>query len=263
GLSGAPLSGDPFQATENERLARQYGQKRQELKKQEASQGTKLTLDNLYDQIRDQNIQELKVIIKGDVYGSVEAVQQALEKLSNDEIRLSCIHSAAGAIIESDVTLASASNAIVIGFHVRPTVKAQTLADQEKVDIRKYSIIYDVVDDIRTAMEGMLSPDKQEHIIGELEVRNIFRNSQVGTIAGCMVIKGQIVRKSLIRAFRDDVEIHFGPLSGLKRFKDNVREVREGFECGVTLAGFDDIREGDRFEVVEEREVAKKLQVAE
>lgn len=259
GLSGAPLSGDPFQATENEKLARQYGQKRQELKKQEASQGRKLTLANLYDQIRDQSVQELKVIIKGDVYGSVEAVQQALEKLSTDDIRLSCIHSAAGAIIESDVTLASASNAIVIGFHVRPTVKAMALAEQEKVDIRKYSLIYDVIDDIRTSMEGMLSPEKQEHIIGEIEVRATFRNSQVGVIAGCMVVKGQVTRKSLIRVFRDDVEVHFGRLSSLKRFKDDAREVREGFECGITLASFSDIQQGDRFEVVEEREVAKKL----
>ncbi len=259
GLSGAPLSGDPFQATETEKLARQFGQKRQELKKQEAKQGAKLTLDNLYDQIRDKNIQELKVIIKGDVYGSVEAVQQALEKLSTSEIRLSCIHSAAGAIIESDVTLASASNAIIIGFHVRPTSKAQVLADQEKVDIRKYSIIYDVVDDIRTAMEGMLSPDTQEHVVGEVEVRTTFRNSQIGTIAGCMVVKGLVQRGSQLRVFRNDVEIHYGPLSGLKRFKDDTREVREGFECGITLASFQDIQEGDRFEVIEEREVAKKL----
>ncbi|WGK69584.1 translation initiation factor IF-2 [Candidatus Haliotispira prima] len=263
GLSGAPLSGDPFQATENEKLARQYGQKRQELKKQEANQVAKLTLDNLYDQIRDKSVRELKVIIKGDVYGSVEAVQQALEKLSNDEIRLACIHSAAGAIIESDVTLASASNAIIIGFHVRPTVKAQALADQEKVDIRKYGIIYDVVDDIRTAMEGMLSPDKQEHVIGEVEVRTTFRNSQVGTIAGCMVVKGLVTRKSLIRIFRNDVEIHFGRLSGLKRFKEDAREVRDGFECGITIANFTDIQEGDRFEAIEEREVAKKLKVSE
>ncbi len=263
GLSGAPLSGEPFQATENEKLARQYGKKRQELKRQEASQRIKLTLDNLYDHIRDQNIQELKVIIKGDVYGSVEAVQQILEKLSNEEIRLNCIHSAAGAIIESDVTLASASNAIIIGFHVRPTFKAQALAEQEKVDIRKYSIIYDVVDDIRTAMEGMLSPDKQEHIIGEVEVRTIFRNSQVGTIAGCMVVKGEITRRSLVRVFRDDVEIHFGQLASLRRFKNDARQVREGFECGITLASFSDIKEGDRFEVVEEREITKKLKVSE
>ncbi len=263
GLSGAPLSGDPFQATDNEKLARQYGQKRQELKKQEASQGAKLTLDNLYAQIRDNSVQELKVIIKGDVYGSVEAVQQALEKLSTDEIRLSCIHAAAGAIIESDVTLASASNAIIIGFHVRPTVKAQALAEQEKVDIRKYGIIYDVVDNIRTAMEGMLSPEKQEHVIGEVEVRTTFRNSQIGTIAGCMVVKGSVIRKSQIRVFRDDVEIHFGQLGSLKRFKDDAREVREGFECGITLANFSDIQEGDRFEIIEEREVAKRLKVSE
>ena len=263
GLSGAPLSGDPFQATENEKLARQYGQKRQELKKQEASQGRKMTLANLYDQIRDQSIQELKVIIKGDVYGSVEAVQQALEKLSTDDIRLSCIHAAAGAIIESDVTLASASNAIIIGFHVRPTVKAMALAEQEKVNIRKYSLIYDVIDDIRTSMESMLSPEKQEHIVGEIEVRATFHNSQVGVIAGCIVIKGIVTRKSLIRVFRDDVEVHFGRLSSLKRFKDDTREVREGFECGITLSGFSDIQQGDRFEVVEEREVAKKLAVSE
>lgn len=259
GLSGTPLAGDPFQVTENEKIARVYGQKRQELKKQEANKGTKVTLDNLYQQIRDNEMQELKVIIKGDVFGSVEALQQSLEKLSTPDIRLTCIHAAAGAIIESDIALAAASSAIIIGFHVRPTAKAQLLAEQEKVDIRKYSIIYDVVDDIKTAMEGMLSPDTEEHNIGELEVRAIFKTSNVGIIAGCMVQKGSISRKNKVRVFRDNVEIHYGKLSSLKRFKDDAKEVKEGFECGLTIDSFENLQVGDKIEVIELREVAKKL----
>ncbi|MDA3812576.1 MAG: translation initiation factor IF-2 [Spirochaetaceae bacterium] len=260
GFSGIPDSGDPFQVTENEKIARQFGMKRQELKKhEEAKNVKKITLANLYDSIQDGAIQELKVIIKGDVHGSVEALKQTLEKLSTPEIRLVCIHSSAGAIIENDVTLAAASNAIIIGFHVRPTPKAQMLADQEKVEIKKYNIIYDAVEDVRSAMEGMLTPDLKEEIVGQVEVRETFKVPKIGTIAGCMVTSGFITRKSQIHVYREGIELFTGAITALKRFKDDAKEVREGFECGISLENFSDIKVGDIFEVFIMKEIAKKL----
>ncbi|MBB6478817.1 translation initiation factor IF-2 [Spirochaeta isovalerica] len=260
GFTGIPDSGDPFQVTENERVARQFGTKRQELKKMEAAQNVKkVTLANLYDSIQDGEIQELKVIIKGDVHGSVEALKQTLEKLSTPEIRLVCIHSSAGAVVENDVTLAAASNAIIIAFHVRPTPKAQLLADQEKVEIKKYNIIYDAVEDVRSAMEGMLAPELKEEIVGQVEVRETFKVPKIGTIAGCMVKSGIVTRKSLIRSYREGIEIFQGSISALRRFKDDVKEVREGYECGISLENCTDIKVGDIFEVYVIKEVAKKL----
>ncbi|MFA6904949.1 MAG: EF-Tu/IF-2/RF-3 family GTPase, partial [Sphaerochaeta sp.] len=204
----------------------------------------------------------INVIIKGDVQGSVEALQGSLEKLSNDEIHLNVIRASAGAIIESDVTLASASDALVIGFNVRPTPRAQALADQEKIEIRKYNIIYDVVDDIRLAMEGMLSPEVREVEIGTVEVRDTFKVPRVGTIAGCMVTKGKIKRNSLVRVIRDSIQINSEmiKISSLKRFKDDAKEVAEGFECGVGLENFNDLHVGDILEVVETEEIARKLE---
>ena len=260
GLSGIPNSGDPFQVTENEKVARQYGQKRQELRKMEDAKNVKkITLDNLFDNIQQGNVQELNVIIKGDVHGSVEALQQALEKLSTPDIRLVCKHAAAGAIIENDVVLAAASNAIVIGFHVRPTPKAQMVADREKVEIRKYNIIYDVVEDIRSAMEGMLIPDLEENVIGKVEIRETIKIPKIGLIAGCMVTSGIITRKSNVHVIREGIQVHTGPISSLKRFKDDAKEVREGFECGLSLENYDGIKAGDVLEVFEMKEIAKKL----
>ncbi len=260
GFSGVPDAGDPFQVTDTERVARQFGNKRQELKRVESGRNVKkITLDNLYDSIQDGDVQELKVIIKGDVHGSVEALQASLEKLSTAEIRLVCIRAAAGAIIEDDVNLASASDAIIIGFHVRPTPKAQTIADREKVEIRKYNVIYDAVEDIRSAMEGMLAPDFEENVVGSVEVRETFKVPKIGTIAGCMVTSGYITRKSQVHLIRDGVELHTGGLSSLKRFKDDVKEVKEGYECGVALEGYTDLKVGDIFEVFEVKEIAKKL----
>ncbi len=260
GFTGIPNSGDPFQVTENERVARQYGQKRQELRKMEDAKNVKkITLDNLYDNIQSGDVQELNVIIKGDVHGSVEALQQALEKLSTPEIRLVCKHAAAGAIIENDVVLAAASDAIIIGFHVRPTPKAQMVADKEKVEIRKYNIIYDVVEDIRSAMEGMLIPDLEENVIGKVEIRETIKIPKIGLIAGCMVTSGIVTRKSSVHVIREGIEIHTGPISSLKRFKDDAKEVREGFECGISLENFNDIKVGDELEVFEMKEIAKKL----
>ena len=260
GITGVPDSGDPFQVTESDREAKSYAQKRQELKKvEEAKNVKKITLDNLYDSIQDGEVQELKVIIKGDVHGSVEALKATLEKLSTKEIRLVCIHAAAGAIIESDVTLAAASNAIIIGFHVRPTAKAQAVAEQEKVEIRKYNIIYDAEQDIKGAMEGMLAPEVTEEVVGRVQVREVFKVPKVGLVAGCMVLSGIVTRKSNIHLIREDIEIHTGVVSQLKRFKDDAKEVREGFECGISLENFQDIQVGDEMEVFEMKEVARKL----
>jgi translation initiation factor IF-2 len=260
GFTGVPEAGDPFQVTENEKISRQIGDKRQELKKMEEAKNLKrITLDNLYESIQEGAVQELKVVIKGDVHGSVEALKGALEKLSTSEIRLSVIHASAGAINEGDVRLASASNAIIIGFHVRPTPKAQQLADVEKVEIRKYNIIYDAVDDIRAAMEGLLKPELKEETLGTVEVRNVFKVPKIGTVAGCFVLSGKIRRNGQVHIIRDGIELYTGKISSLKRFKEDAREVEAGFECGVGIENFQDIRVGDVLEVFEIKEVAKKL----
>lgn len=260
GLSGVPLAGDPFQATETEKQARQVGGKRQELKKMEAAKNIKkITLTNLYATIQEGAIQEVKIIIKGDVQGSVEAIQSSLEKLSTAEIRIQVIHAGAGAINDSDVNLAAVSDAIIIGFHVRPTSRAQILADQEKVEIRKYSIIYDVIEDIRSAMEGMLEPELKEEHVGTVEVRDTFKIPKIGVIAGCFVSQGMVKRNSVARLYREGVEIFNGQMTSLKRFKDNVKEVAQGYECGIGLKDHEDIKEGDIVEVFEMKEVARKL----
>ncbi len=260
GFTGVPDAGSPFQVTKTEKIAKQIGEKRQELEKQgEAKNVKKITLDNVYDSIQEGKIMELKVIIKGDVHGSVEALKNSLEKLSTDEIHLQVIHAAAGAILENDINLASASDAIIIGFHVRPTSKAQMLADKAKVDIRKYNIIYDAVEDVKSAMEGLLAPELQEMNIGTVEVRDLFKVPKIGVIAGCHVTKGKVKRGSSMHIFRDGVEIHTGKISSLKRFKDDVKEVAEGYECGIGIENFNELKEGDIFEVFEVKEVARKL----
>ncbi len=260
GLSDIPGAGDPFQVTENEKQARQVGSKRQELERLgQAKNVKKVTLDNIFDKLQDGEIQEFNVIIKGDVQGSVEAVQHALEKLSNKEIRLNAIRASAGAIIEDDINLAIASNALVLGFNVRPTPRAQTLAEQEKIEIRKYNIIYDAVDDIRDAMEGMLSPERTEIIIGTLEVRDTFKVPKIGTIAGCYVTSGKIRRNAQVNVIRDSIRVHTGKISSLKRFKDDAKEVAEGFECGVGIENFQDLRADDVLEVIDVIEKKRKL----
>jgi len=216
-------------------------------------------LRDMYESIKEGEVQELKVIIKGDVHGSVEALKGALEKLSTPEIRLSVIHASAGAINEGDVRLASASNAIIIGFHVRPTPKAQQLAEEEKVEIRKYNIIYDAVDDIRAAMEGLLKPELKEETLGTVEIREVFKVPKVGTVAGCYVVSGKIRRNAQVHVIRDGIEIYTGKIASLKRFKEDVREVEAGYECGVSIENYQDIRVGDQLEVFEIKEYAKKL----
>jgi translation initiation factor IF-2 len=265
GLEGMPNAGDPFQVTENERIARQISSKRQELKRFENSRNVKkVTLDNLFDTINQGEILELKVIIKGDVQGSVEALKQSLEKLSTRDVRLNVIHASAGAINDSDVMLAAAdSNAIIIGFNVRPTPQAKLLADQEKVDIRKYNIIYKAVEEIELAMEGMLKPDIKEEVIGMVEVRDTIKVPKIGTIAGSYVLQGVIKRNSTVHIIREGIVVHTGKLASLRRFKDDVKEVATGFECGISIDNFADIKVGDQLEVIEFVEVARKLKDSE
>jgi translation initiation factor IF-2 len=260
GFSGLPIAGDPFQVTANEKIARQIGQKRQELKRLEESRNVKkVTLENLYEQIKEGEIQELKVIIKADVQGSVEALKDSLEKLSTSQIRLNIIHEGVGAINETDIVLASASNAIIIGFRVRPNTKASNLAKKEKVDIRRYGIIYDVIEDIKSAMEGLLEPELREEIVGNAEVRQVFKVPRIGNIAGCYVNSGRVVRGDNVRLIRDGIEVYTGVIGGLRRFKDDVREVASGFECGIKIENFDDLKDGDVIEAFVVHEIAQKL----
>ena len=262
GLDEMPNAGDPFQVTDNEKIARQISDKRRELKRFEVAQAVKkVTLDNLYDTIKEGSILELKVIIKADVQGSVEALTSSLEKLSTKEIRLNVIHASAGAINESDVMLATAdSNVIIIGFNVRPTVKARLLAEAEKVDIRKYTVIYQAVEEMKLAMEGMLSPDKKEVIVGSAEVRNVFKVSKIGNIAGVYILEGNVKRSYLVNVIRDGVVLASSlKIASLKRFKDDVKEVAQGFECGLSLEGFNDIAVLDTLEFIEIQEVSRKL----
>jgi translation initiation factor IF-2 len=261
GFSGIPNAGDPFQVTESEKEARQIGAKRQELKKlEEAGNVNKITLDTFYDRIKEGEMQELKVIIKGDVHGSVEALQQALERLSTSEIRLEVIHAYAGTINETDVRLAAASNAIIIGFNVRPTPATQALADHEKVEIRKYNIIYDVVDDVRSAMEGLLKPEYAEQVMGTAEVRNLFKVPKIGIVAGSYVTSGKIRRNAFARVIRDGKVIYTGKISSLKRFKDDAREVEESYECGIGVENYNDLKVGDLVEAFETVEKVKTLE---
>ena len=261
GLEGMPNAGDPFQVTESERMARQISLKRQELKRFEDSRNVKkVTLDNLYETITDGEVLELKVIIKGDVQGSVEALKQSLEKLSTKEIRLNVIHASAGAINDSDVMLAAAdSNAIIIGFNVRPTSQAKALAEQEKVDIRKYNVIYKAVEEIQQAMEGMLSPDIKENVIGMAEIRSVIKVPKIGNIAGSYILEGTVKRSSTVHLIRDGIVVFSGKLASLRRFKDDVKEVAAGYECGIALENFNDIKVGDQLEIIEIVEVARKL----
>ena len=261
GMEEMPNAGDPFQVTESEKEARAISTKRQELKRfEDAKAVKKVTLDNLYSTIEQNEIKEFKVIIKADLQGSAEALKTSLEKLSTRDIRLVVIHSSAGAINESDVTLAAAdSNAIIIGFNVRPTPKAKALADQERVEIRKYNIIYKAVEEIQAAMEGMLSPDTKEEVIGSVEFRNTFKVPKIGVIAGCYVTEGVVRRNSMVNLIRDGIVKFTGKIASLKRFKDDAKEVAVNFECGIGLENWQDIQVGDHFEVFEYVEVARKL----
>jgi translation initiation factor IF-2 len=260
GLSGTPVAGDTFHAVESEKVAKDVATHRQrKIREQELATTSKISLEQLYARLQQGEVQELKVIIKADVQGSVEAVRDSLLKLSTDACRLVVIHTAVGGINESDVSLASASDAIILGFNVRAEAKAAAFAEEEGVDIRFYNVIYDAVNDIRDAMEGLLAPTLREKALGKVEVRETFHVSKVGTIAGCYVTDGKVLRNSQVRLIRDHVVIWEGKLASLKRFKDDAREVQSGYECGLSLENYNDVKVGDIIEVFEMEEVKTSL----
>ncbi len=260
GFSDAPTSGDIFAVMSNEDEAKSLANKRQQLIREQGIRTKRhITLDEIGRRLAVGNFKELKIIVKADVDGSMEALSDALMKLTSEEIAVNVIHSGVGQITESDVLLASASDAIIVGFQVRPSAKAKQLAENEEIDIRTYSIIYQAIEEVKKAMEGMLSPDIVEKIIGQVEIREIFKISKVGTVAGCMVTDGKIERKNKIRVIRDGVVKHDGELSSLKRYKDDVKEVLKGFECGLQLDRFNDLEVGDYLEVYITEEVKRKL----
>ncbi|NRB59907.1 MAG: translation initiation factor IF-2 [Winogradskyella sp.] len=260
GLDGAPQAGDKFNVFEDEREAKQIAAKRTQLQREQSVRTQRhITLDEIGRRIALGDFQELNIILKGDVDGSVEALTDSFQKLSTEEIQVNIIHKGVGAITESDVLLASASDAIIVGFNVRPVGNARTIADKEEIDIRTYSIIYDAINDLKDAMEGMLSPEVKEEVTGTAEIRETFKISKIGTIAGCMVTNGKIFRNSGIRLIRDGVVVFTGELASLKRFKDDVKEVSKGYDCGMQVKGYNDIKEGDIIEAFQEVEVKKTL----
>ena len=260
GLDGAPQAGDKFSVFSDEREAKQIANKRTQLQREQTVRTQKhITLDEIGRRIALGEFKELNIILKGDVDGSVEALTDSLQKLSTEEIQVNIIHKAVGAITESDVLLASASDAIVVGFNVRPMGNARQIADKEQIDIRTYSIIYDAINDVKDAMEGMLSPDFKEEITGLCEVRETYKISKIGTIAGCMVTKGKIVRNSEIRLIREGVVIYTGSLSSLKRFKDDVKEVTKGYDCGLQITDYKDVKVGDEIEGFVNIAIKKKI----
>ncbi|HLW62765.1 MAG TPA: translation initiation factor IF-2 [Flavobacterium sp.] len=260
GLDGAPTAGDKFNVFEDEREAKQIATKRTQLIREQSVRAQRhITLAEIGRRIALGDFKELNIILKGDVDGSVEALSDSFSKLSTEEIQVNIIHKGVGAITESDVLLASASDAIIIGFNVRPMGNAKAIADKEEIDIRNYSIIYDAIDDVKDAMEGMLSPELKEEITGAAEIRELFKISKIGTIAGCMVTEGKIYRNSQIRLIREGVVIYTGELTALKRFKDDVKEVSKGYDCGIQIKNYNDIKEYDIIEAFQEVEVRKTL----
>jgi len=260
GLNGAPQAGDYFNVMETDRDAKEIANKREQLQRMQGLRTQKhITLDEIGRRIAIGNFQELNIIVKGDVDGSIEALSDSLIKLSTPMIQVNVIHKAVGQISESDILLAAASNAIVIGFQVRPSIGARKLAEKEEIDIRLYSIIYDAINEIRDAMEGMLSPELKEEIVGTAEILSTFKITKVGTVAGCIVREGKIVRNNKARLIRDGIVVYTGELESLKRFKDDAKEVLNGFECGLNIKNFNDIKEGDIVESFQEVEVKRKL----
>jgi translation initiation factor IF-2 len=260
GLDGAPQAGDKFLVMESEREAREIASNRSQVQREQSLRTRKhITLDEIGRRLAIGTFKELNVIVKGDVDGSVEALSDSLLKLSTPEVQVSIINKGVGAISESDVLLASASDAIIIGFQVRPSQNARKLAEQEQIDVRLYSIIYDAINEVKDAMEGMLAPTLKEEITGNAEVRDVFKITKVGTIAGCMVTDGTIQRNNKVRLVRDGIVVLDGEILALKRFKDDVSEVRQGFECGISLKNYNDIQEGDIIEAYTEKEVKRTL----
>jgi translation initiation factor IF-2 len=260
GLSAVPQAGDSFNVVENEHLAKEIISERTVQKREKTMQTQNhISLDELFAQIKKGEIKELNIIIKADVQGSIEAIKQSLEGLSNEEVRVNIIHQGVGGITETDVMLASASNAIIIGFNVRPDTNARKAADYQQIDLRLYRVIYDAIDDIKSAMSGLLQPEMKEVIVGCGEVRAVIKVPKIGFIAGSYITEGKITRNNQIRVVRDGIVIHEGNISSLRRFKDDVKEVSSGFECGIALENFHDFREGDQFEAFTQEEVKREI----
>jgi translation initiation factor IF-2 len=260
GLSEAPNAGDPFYVLPDEKLARQIAEERVKVRRQQDNVNPeKVTLEDIYKQIRQGKIKELNLVVKADVQGSVEALLQVLSKLGTDEVRLNIIHSGVGAVTENDVMLASASNGLIIGFNVRPEVNAKVTADMQQVEIRLYRVIYEIIDDVKAALEGLLEPELREVVSGRAEVRDIFSIPKIGVISGCYITDGKIVRNGKVRLIRDGVVAYEGNIGSLRRFKDDVKEVAQGFECGIGLDKFQDIKQGDIMEVYIIEEIKRVL----
>ena len=259
GLSEVPAAGDRFIQVKDEKTARAMADSRKEaIRKETLNSSHRVSLEDLYNQIREGTVKELGIIVKADVQGSVEAIKQSLEKLSTDDVMVRVIHGGVGAITETDVTLAAASNAIVIGFNVRPDSNATLASEREAVDIKTYRIIYDAIEDVKSAMIGMLEPEYREVILGKAEVREVYKISNVGTIAGCYVKDGKMVRNAEVRVVRNGIVIFESALASLKRFKDDAKEVTAGFECGLSIEKFNDIKEGDEIEAFRMEAIARK-----
>ncbi len=260
GLSEVPQGGDQFVAVPSDKIARNVAEKRQQIAREEMLKSNqRMSLDQFFDQMNEGQVKELNIVIKADVQGSVQAVKQSLEKLSNDEVGVRVIHGGVGAINESDVMLAAASNAIIIGFNVRPVPSAESLAEKESVDVRSYTIIYKAIEDIQAAMTGMLDPEYRDEDTGKAEIREVYKISGVGTVSGCYVTSGKIFRNGKVRIVRDGIIIHEGEIQALKRFKDDVKEVNNGYECGMSFVNYNDIKVGDIVEAYITKEVERKL----
>ena len=258
GLTEVPTAGETFYEVDDEKTAKHLIERRKRQEREKSINATaKVSLNELFNQIEKGKLKELNIIVKADVQGSVEAVKQSLEKLSNDQVTVKVIHANVGGVTETDVTLAKVSNAIIIAFNVRPEALARDMADKEEVEIKQYSVIYHAIEDVEAAMKGMLDPEFEEKVIGNAEIRQTFKVSNVGTIAGCYVTNGKVSRNAGIRIIRDNVVIHDGKLISLKRFKDDVKEVATGYECGIQIENFNDIQEGDILEVYVMEEIKK------
>jgi translation initiation factor IF-2 len=256
GIDGVPEAGDAMNAVGDEKAAKTLVEHRRDSRrKKELGSATKLTLENVLEKIQEGQVKELKIVLKTDVQGSAEALRDALTNLATEQVRVNVIQAGVGGITESDVNLAKAGGAIIVGFHVRPAGKSSKHAEQEGVEIRLYDIIYDALDDVKAAMAGLLAPIKREVAMGKLQVRDTFPIPKMGTVAGCMVTEGKITRKAHLRIIRDAVQVYEGKVGSLRRFKDDVSEVQQGYECGVMVAGWNEIKQGDvieSYEVIEE-----------
>jgi translation initiation factor IF-2 len=260
GLNAAPLAGDPFSVVENESRAREVTEFRQrKLRDVRVSRGQRGTVEQMFSKIAAGETKELAIVVKADVQGSVEAIVNAIQRLATDEVSVRMLHGGVGGINESDIALAAASQALIVGFNVRANPQARELAKRDGLEIRYYSIIYDVVDDVKKMLSGLLAPSLRENLLGHATIREVFTISKVGKIAGCMVTEGLVRRGTRVRLLRDNVVIHDGKLSSLKRFKEEVREVKEGYECGMSFENYQDIQQGDVVECYEVEEVAREL----